>query len=101
VAAVQEIEKIRIDVPTLAAAKRLSDALRSYRTRLVDTDGEWSVEVDRDREFNELLLGVLKTMDAYLATDPLTGLRLVVEGRSYPLHAPARGGAERVSVPSD
>ena len=97
----QEIEKIRIDAPTLAAAKRLSDALRSYRTRLVDTDGEWSIEVDRDREFNELLLGVLRVTDAYLESDPLTGLRLVVEGRSYPLHAPARGGAEPVSGASE
>jgi hypothetical protein len=97
---VPKIQQIRIDAPTLAAAKRLTDALRSYRTRLVDTNGEWSVEVERDREFNELLLGVLDVADAYLAADPLTALRLVVEGRSYPLHAPARGGAARVSGPS-
>jgi hypothetical protein len=45
--------------------------------------------VERDREFNQLLLGVLEVTDAYLASDPRAALRLVVEGHTYPLHPPA------------
>ena len=82
-------ETIRIDAATLEAAKHLANALSKYRTRLLGGDGDWAVEVERDREFNELLLGVLEVTDAYLANDPRAALRLVVEGHTYPLHPPA------------
>jgi hypothetical protein len=81
-------ETIRIDAPTQEAAKDLANALSKYRARLLARDGAWAVEVERDREFNELLLGVLEVTDAYLASDPRAALRLVVEGHTYPLHPP-------------
>lgn len=81
-------ETIRIDAPTLEAARHLADALSRYRTRLLDGDGAWAVEVERDREFNELLLGVLEVTDAYLANEPRAALQLVVEGHTYQLHPP-------------
>lgn len=81
-------EIIRIDAPTLESARKLSDALSSYKTRLLDGNGEWAVEVVRDREFNELLLGVLEVTDAYLADQPDAALRLLVDGHAYALHPP-------------
>ena len=77
---------IRIDTSTLEAARHLADALSPYRTRLRDGGGACAVEVERDREFNELLLGVLDATDAYLARHPQAMLSLVVEGHSYRLH---------------
>jgi hypothetical protein len=81
-------DTIRIDAPTLDAARSLVLALSEYRTRLLEHDGAWGVEVERDREFNDLLRGVLRATDAYLAGDSGNALKLVVEGRSYALHPP-------------
>jgi hypothetical protein len=83
-------EIIRIDAPTLEAARKLSDSLSNYNTRLLGANGEWAVVVERDREFNELLLGVLEVTDAYLGDEPQAALRLTVDGHTYPLHPPAR-----------
>lgn len=85
-------EIIRIDAPTREAARKLTDALSSFRTRLLDGDGECAVEVERDREFNELLLRVLAVTDAYLADEPHAPLRLSVDGHTYALHPPVASG---------
>jgi hypothetical protein len=91
-------ERIRIAAPSLEVAKRLSAALPECTVGVVDRDGEWLVEVECDREFNELLLEVLDAAERFLATEPGPRLRLVVEGRSYRLHPPPGGdGAAALS----
>jgi hypothetical protein len=79
-------DAIRIDAASLEAARQLADALTKYRASLQGEDGAWVVEVERDREFNELLLGVLEVTDAYLARDPDAVLNLIVDGHTYRLH---------------
>jgi hypothetical protein len=81
-------ERIRIATPTHEVATRLREALPECTVEIVDRNGEWLVEVECDREFNELLLEVLDAAEDFLKADPEPGLRLVVEGRSYPLHPP-------------
>jgi hypothetical protein len=82
-------ERIRIAAPSHEVATRLRDALPECTVEIADRDGEWIVEVECDREFNELLLEVLDAAEAFLKSEREPGLRLVVEGRSYPLHPPA------------
>jgi hypothetical protein len=81
-------ERIQIAASSQQVATRLSDALPECRVDIVARDGHWLVEVECDREFNELLLEVLDAAERYLAAEPTAGLRLLVEGRSYPLHPP-------------
>ena len=87
-------ETIRIVAPTHDVAARLADALRECDVRVAELDAAWAVEVRCDREFNELLLHVLDEAQSYLGANPTAGLRLLVDGRSYPLHPPpgADGG---------
>jgi hypothetical protein len=82
-------ERIRIAAPSPEVATRLREALPECTVDIVSRDGEWLVEVECDREFNELLLEVLDAAEDFLKNEPEPGLRLVVEGRSYPLHPPA------------
>jgi hypothetical protein len=81
-------ERIRIAAPNREVATRLREALPECTVGVVARDGEWLVEVECDREFNELLLEVLDAAEDFLKADPEPGLRLVIEGRSYPLHPP-------------
>jgi hypothetical protein len=80
-------ERIHIAAPSLDAATRLSEALPECRVDVVDRDGGWLVAIECDREFDELLLEVLDAAEAFLA-EHSEALRLVVDGRSYPLHPP-------------
>lgn len=82
------LDSIRIDTETLDAARELARALSGYRTRLLEQEGAWAVEVERDRELNELLLGVLRATDAYLAGEPGATLSLVVADHAYALRSP-------------
>jgi hypothetical protein len=84
-------ETIRIAVPSLDVASRLADSLHECDVEVVHHDGEVVVEVRCDREFNDLLLHVLDGAETYLAGEPTARLRLLVEGRSYPLHPRGEG----------
>lgn len=92
-------ETIRIHTATLETAHKLCEALGTYCVRVVRNGGDPSVEVDTDREFNDLLVGVLAVADAFVIAVPEAGLRLVVNGRTYPLHAPVQPGARDVPAP--
>ena len=83
--------QIRIAVPSRDVAARLVDVLHECDARVEGLDGTWFVDVECDREFNELLLHVLDRTESYLASDPSAELRLLVDGRAYPLHPRADG----------
>ena len=85
-------DAIRIAVPTEEVAGRLASVLHTCRVRVAGDEGAWFLEVECDREFNELLLKILDGANTYLAREPEAALRLEIEGRSYQLHPPSRDG---------
>jgi hypothetical protein len=84
-------ETIRIAVPTREVATRLAETLHECDVHVAGEDGRVVVEIRCDREFNDLLRHVLDGAESYLAAEPTAGLRLLVEGREYPLHPRGEG----------
>lgn len=80
---------IFIEAPTLAAAVRLADGLREYRTTIVDDDGRWSVRLGVDREFNDLLRAAIAATEAAIGSGVMHDALLSVDERSYLLPSAA------------
>ena len=73
-------ERIRISSSSLAAAKRLRRRLGTVRSRLLDVDGEWFVELETAEPFDPAIIAAVEAMAAAGRT----------EGYSYTLHVAAR-----------
>lgn len=78
------IEPIRISSPSLEAARQIRRQLPRFRSRLVDVDGEWLVEVDTEDAFDPAIIAAVDAMAAARKAH-VGDFTLHVAGRDYPL----------------
>ena len=73
-------DPIRISSPSLDAAKRLRKRLGDIRSRLLDVDGEWIIELETTEPFDPAIIAAVEAMAAAGRAD----------GDLYTLHVAAR-----------